>query len=76
MSDKPSNPLRIIFQVEMVINHGVDKTSPSEVAKQLENVSMKLQRTNANQWNSFVSVILHEEEEEEEKRARPRLPSV
>ena len=35
-------------------------------AKALEEVSMKLQRANANRWNAFVSVILHEEESQTE----------
>lgn len=60
--------------VWQVVDCGINSDKPSELAKSLEVLSMKLQRKNANVWNNFVSVILHEEEEEDERR--PRLPSV
>ena len=56
-------------------NNGVSFAA-THAGKNLEVVSMQLQRKNANNWNAFVSVILHEEDEPEERTQRPRLPSV
>ena len=64
------------LQVDLAVTKGIDTPQPTMFAKALEEVSMKLQRANANRWNAFVSVILHEEESQEERAARPRLPSV
>ncbi|CAD7926958.1 unnamed protein product [Amoebophrya sp. A25] len=59
-----------------VVERGIDRPHPSELSKDWEVFSMQLQRNNPSAWNSFVSVILHEDPDEEERNARPRLPSV
>ncbi len=61
---------------EGILVRGVDSSNPSGLSKQLEVLSMELQRLHASTWNSFCGIVLHEEELEEEKQARPRLPSV
>jgi len=66
----------IAVMVEEIITKGVETPERTPVAKSMEAVSVTLQRTNANAWNAFLSVILHEEEDVSEKMARPRLPSV
>lgn len=74
VADKQNAPMETL--VQEIIQNGISSPDPSSLSKAWEHVSMQLQRSNANSWNSFVSVILHEEEDPEEKMARPRLPSV
>ena len=49
--------------INLVVTKGIDTPQPTRFVKKLEEVSMRLQRANANQWNAFVGVVSGGEED-------------
>ena len=66
-TEEDVDTLRRSVSADSDASGGSGTFAATDTGKSLEVVSMQLQRKNANNWNAFCSVILHEEDDPKDK---------